>query len=88
VPVYRLGYRLEDRGSVPSRVSDGKFSLRHRVQTGSGVRPTSYPMGNGGSFHGGKATGREANHSSPSVAEVNNAWSYTPTTKWVSCRGA
>jgi hypothetical protein len=27
------------------------------VQTGSGVHPTSYPMGTGGSFLGGKAAG-------------------------------
>jgi hypothetical protein len=27
------------------------------VQTGSGVHPTSYPMGTGGSFPGGKAAG-------------------------------
>jgi len=26
----------------------GFFSVRHRVQTGSGAHPTSYPMGNGG----------------------------------------
>jgi hypothetical protein len=35
----------------------GNFSLRHRVQTGSGAYPTSYPMGTGGSFHGSKAAG-------------------------------
>jgi hypothetical protein len=28
----------------------GNFSLRHRVQTGSGVHPASYPTGTGGSF--------------------------------------
>jgi hypothetical protein len=32
-----------------------EFSLFHIVQTGSGVHPTSYPMGTGGSFPGGKA---------------------------------
>jgi hypothetical protein len=35
----------------------GNFSLRHRVQTGSGVQPASYPMGIGGSFPEGKAAG-------------------------------
>jgi hypothetical protein len=30
---------------------------RHRVQNGSGAHPASYPMGNRGSFPGGKATG-------------------------------
>jgi hypothetical protein len=33
------------------------FSLRHRVQNGSGAHPTSYPMGIRGSFPGGKAAG-------------------------------
>jgi hypothetical protein len=41
--------------SVP--VESGNFSLRHRVQTGSGAHPASYPMGTGGSFHGGIAAG-------------------------------
>jgi hypothetical protein len=39
------------------------FSLRRRVQTDSEV----------------KRAGREADHSPPSSAEVNNAWSYTST---------
>jgi hypothetical protein len=34
-----------------------EFFLLHVVQTGSGVRPTSYPMGTGGSFPGAKAAG-------------------------------
>jgi hypothetical protein len=34
-----------------------EFSLLHVAQTGSGVHPTSYPMGTGGSFPGGKAAG-------------------------------
>jgi hypothetical protein len=33
----------------------GKFSLRHRVQTGSGAHPASYPMGIWGYFSGVKA---------------------------------
>jgi hypothetical protein len=32
-----------------------KFSLHHRVQTGSGAHPASDPMGTRGSFPGGKA---------------------------------
>jgi hypothetical protein len=35
----------------------GKVSLHHRVQTGFGFRPVSYPMGNGGAFPVGKAAG-------------------------------
>jgi hypothetical protein len=51
------GYRLEDGGvkvQVPVRQ---EFSLLHAVQTGSGVHPTSYTMGTGGSFLRGKAAG-------------------------------
>jgi hypothetical protein len=55
----------------------GIFSLHHRVQTGSGVNPDFYPMGTGFSYPGGKAAGREADHSSASSAEAKNAWSYT-----------
>jgi hypothetical protein len=44
------GYGLDDRGV-------GVLSLLHVVQTGSGVHPTSYPMGTGGSFPGDKADG-------------------------------
>jgi hypothetical protein len=60
-------------------VSSGNFSFHHRVQNGSGAHPASYPMGIGGSFPGGKAAEREADHSSPSSAEVKNRWSYTST---------
>jgi hypothetical protein len=42
-------------GSRPGR--GWEFSLYHRVQTGSGVHPTSYPMGTRGSFPGDKAGG-------------------------------
>jgi hypothetical protein len=56
--VIALGYGLDDRGSrvrFPARA--GNFSLHHRVQNGSEAHPTSYPMGNRGSFPGGKAAG-------------------------------
>jgi hypothetical protein len=48
----------------------GNFSFHHRVQTGSGAHPASYPIGTRGSFPGGKAAGREADHSPASSAEV------------------
>jgi hypothetical protein len=53
-----LGYGLDDRGSsvrFPARARN--FSLHHRVQTGSGANPASYPMGTRGSFPGDKAAG-------------------------------
>jgi hypothetical protein len=49
-------YGLDDRIiGVRIPVGAGNFSLRHRVQTGSGAHPVSYPMGTRGSFPGGKA---------------------------------
>jgi hypothetical protein len=37
--VQRLGYGLDDRGSVPGRGNGGILFLRHRVQTGSAAHP-------------------------------------------------
>jgi hypothetical protein len=51
-----MGYGLEVRGSrVRFPVEAENFSLRHRVQNGSGAHPPSYPISTGGSFPGGKA---------------------------------
>jgi hypothetical protein len=50
-----MGYGLDDRGSNPGREKD--FSLPHNVQNGSGAQPVLYPLGDGGSFPGGKAAG-------------------------------
>jgi hypothetical protein len=72
-----LGYELEDRGSIRGR---GRFfCFRHRVQTGSGPHPASYPTSTGDYFPGVKRPGREAEHSPPSSAEVKNEWSCTST---------
>jgi hypothetical protein len=52
------GYGLDDQMigiRFPARA--GSFSLRHRIQTGSGAHPASYPVGTGGSFPGDKAAG-------------------------------
>jgi hypothetical protein len=51
------------------------FSLRHRVQTGSGVHPPYYPVDPGDSPWI-KRPGRQADHSSLSSAGVKNALSY------------
>jgi hypothetical protein len=48
-----LDYGLDDRGSRV-RFPAGNFSVRHRVQNGSGAHP-AYLMGTRGSFPGGKA---------------------------------
>jgi hypothetical protein len=56
---------------VPSPTEAEGFSSNFCFQTGSGAHPTSCTMGTGGSFPGGKArSGRDADHSSPSSAEV------------------
>jgi hypothetical protein len=75
-----LGYGLDDRGSrVRFSAGAGNFSRHHRVQTGSGAHPASYPVGTRGFFPGVKRPGREADHSTPSSAEVKNVWSYIST---------
>jgi hypothetical protein len=52
------GYGLDDRGSrVRLPAGAGNFSLRHRIQNGSGAHPASYPMGTRGFFPGSKAAG-------------------------------
>jgi len=46
-----------DGVSIPDSVNNGILSLQHRVQTGSGAHPPSYPMVTGGSYTAGKAAG-------------------------------
>jgi hypothetical protein len=81
--VIRLNFGLDNWGSFPSKGSDGIFSLHHRVQTGSGAHPASYPMGTGRSFSGVKQLGYEADHSPPSSAEVKNVWNDTSIPQYV-----
>jgi hypothetical protein len=50
-----VGYWLDDQGSIPGKGSSEIFSLRHRVQTGSGAHPASYWMSTGCSYPWGKA---------------------------------
>jgi hypothetical protein len=61
------------------------LSLLHSVQTGPEAHPASYPMGTGGSFPGVKQQGREADHSPPCNAEVENGEAIPPlpnTSSW------
>jgi hypothetical protein len=55
--VQRLATGWTIEGSEFKSQQDQEFSLLHVVQIGCGVHPTSYPMGTGGSFPGGKAAG-------------------------------
>jgi hypothetical protein len=61
------------RSGVRVPAGAGNVSLHHRVQTGSGTHPVSYPMDTKGSSLGVRRLGREADHLPPSSAEVKNA---------------
>jgi hypothetical protein len=50
------------------------FSLHHCIQNGSGTQPASFPGGTAALSLGVKRPGREADNSSPSIAEFKNAW--------------
>jgi hypothetical protein len=67
-------YGLDDRAIVVrSPAGEMEFSSILCVQTGSEAHPASCTMGIGGPFPGGKArSGRDADHSPPSSAEVVN----------------
>jgi hypothetical protein len=69
-------YGLDDRAiGVRSPAVEKDFSSILCVQTDSGVHPASCTMGTGGPFLGSKARpGRDADHSSPSSAEVVNEY--------------
>jgi hypothetical protein len=69
-----LSLGLDDRAiGVRSPAVAKDFSSSLSVQTGSGAHPASCTIGTGGPFSGGKAqSGREADHSPPSSAEVVN----------------
>jgi hypothetical protein len=63
------GYGLDDRGVGVKSLKGQELSLLHSVQTGSGVHSTSYSVGTGGSFPGGKA--------------VKKMWMYTSTPPYI-----
>jgi hypothetical protein len=73
-----MGYGWTVGFRFPAGARD--FSLLHSVQTESVAHPASYPVGTGGGgrFHGVKHPGREADHSSPSRAEVKNGGAISP----------
>jgi hypothetical protein len=80
--VKRLGYGLDDRNCMIRFAAGARnFSHYHRIQTGSGANPVSYPIGTGGGALslGVKRPEREADQSPPSSAEVKKVWSYTST---------
>jgi hypothetical protein len=68
------GYGLDDRAiDVRSPAEARDFSYSLSVQTSFVAHPASCTMGTGGPFPGGKARpGRDADHSPPPSAEVEN----------------
>jgi hypothetical protein len=68
-------YGLDDRAIGVRYPAGAKyFSSSLCVHTSSGAHPASCTMGNGGPFPGTKKArpGRDADHSPPSSAEVEN----------------
>jgi hypothetical protein len=51
------GYGLDGRGVGVRVLVKARFFSHYIIQAGSGTHPTSYLMGTGGSFLGGKAAG-------------------------------
>jgi hypothetical protein len=70
-----------ERSNFESRYGQ-EFLLLRVVQTGSGVHPTSYTMGTGGSFPGVKRPGHEAHHSPATTAKVKKMWIYVATSPY------
>jgi hypothetical protein len=67
------GYGLDCTIKVQSTAEAKDFSSSLCVQTGSGTHAASCTMGTGGPILGAKARpGRNADHSPPSSAEVEN----------------
>jgi hypothetical protein len=77
VGIAATGWTTE--GSVLESRWGQEFSFLHVVQAGSGAHPASYPMGTGALSPGVKRSGREADHSTPTSAEVKKTWVYTST---------
>jgi hypothetical protein len=73
-------------GLIPVRCK--LLSLLHSIQTGSGPHPASYPMGAGALFPGAKHPGREADHFSPSSAEVKKGGAIPPLSHMPLCHSA
>jgi hypothetical protein len=79
--VQRLAAGWTTEGSQFESQYGKKSYLLHVVQPGSGVHPASYPVGNVSCFPRLKRAGREADHSTPTSAEVKKMWIHisTPT---------
>jgi hypothetical protein len=74
------GCWLGGRGSIPAGV---RFSVLHKVQTSSGVHPTSYTMGIGGPFAESKAAGAWSWPLTSIQYRDQEQWSYISTPLYV-----
>jgi hypothetical protein len=60
------------------------FSLLHSIRIGFAAHPASYPVGTDDFFLvGTKWPERAADHSSSSITDVKNPWSYTFTPQYI-----
>jgi hypothetical protein len=76
-------YRLDDRGvGVQVPVRSRIFSSPRRPDQ-LWSPPSLLSNGTGGYFPGGKAAGREADHSPPNSAEVKKMWIHTATPPYI-----
>jgi hypothetical protein len=82
-------YGLDERAiGVRSPAGAKDFSCSLCVQTGSGAHPASCTMGTGVLSPGVKARpGRDADHSPPSSAEVENEYTPLPQSASMACSG-
>jgi hypothetical protein len=75
-----MGWTTEGSEFEPQQGQE--FPLLHIIQTGSGVNPTSFPVGIGALSLEVKRPGREADYSPPASAEAKNMWIYTSTPQY------
>lgn len=76
-PVWRLGYRLHDRGIGAQYPVEARNALHiYSIEIGFGKHSASWPISVICFFTGVMRPGRKADHSPPSTA-VKYAWSYT-----------
>jgi hypothetical protein len=81
-----MGCWLDGRVSIPG--SGKRFYSTPQRPDRLWAHPSTSPMGTGGSFPGGKAAGREADHSPLSSAEVKNGGAVPPLPHTSSWHGA
>jgi len=78
----RIGYGLDDRGSIPGRDED-TFSLSLRAQIDSGAHSSSIQWVPVALSPDVKRPGCEVDHSPTSGATIKKAWSYTSALPYV-----